>query len=83
MAKVMADDWGENMVVLSDDSLSGDEASPGSQNLPRTESCISQVSTWHHPWREMGGLVRVGFKPTCVDTGESRLAVHLSPTKMS
>ena len=42
MAKVKADDWGENMVVLSDDSLSGDEASPGSQNLPRTESCISQ-----------------------------------------
>ncbi|XP_041911520.1 zinc finger and SCAN domain-containing protein 5B [Arvicola amphibius] len=42
MAKVKADDWSDNVVVLSDDSLSGDQASPGSQNLPRTESCISQ-----------------------------------------
>ena len=37
-----ANDWGENTVVLSDDSLSSDEASPGSHNLPRTESCSSQ-----------------------------------------
>lgn len=80
MAKVKEDDWGDNVVVLSDDSLSGDEASPGSQNLSRTESCISQVSAWHRPWGEMGDLVRVGYRPTCVDTGESRHASP-SPTK--
>ncbi|CAO2627173.1 Zinc finger and SCAN domain-containing protein 5B [Lemmus lemmus] len=42
MAKAKADDWGDDLVVLSDDSLSSDQASPGSQNLPRTKSRISQ-----------------------------------------